>query len=94
MAETIETKKFEDSETWCLATATAKFLVPRLKRFKELSSERVVHPQLFYDNLDKVIKTFELIGKNDGAWIWTEEENKQVEEGLNLYKEMYFDLWW
>jgi hypothetical protein len=87
---------FDDSETWCLTTTICSFVLPRLKRFKKIDAG---HPMRltakeWHSILNKIIVALELIIRNDGAWVFNEKEQKQVEKGLDLFREWFFSLWW
>ena len=86
---------FDDSETWSLTDTICRFIIPRLKRFKEVSG---TPSQLSEEDwniiLDKMILAFELTTREDGIRIWSEEESKQIDEGLNLFREWFMALWW
>jgi hypothetical protein len=86
---------FDDSETWSLDTTIAYFILPRLKRFREIKAG---HPasitMLEWDSiLEKIELGFELTIK-DCNGIITEDEVKQMNEGLDLFRQWFFDLWW
>ena len=87
---------FDDSETWSLDSSIASFTVPRLKRFKEVNNGAPFQLNIEEWNiiLDKMITSFELILENSGSCIWNEGEEKQVNEGLDLFRNYFFDLWW
>ena len=86
---------FDDSETWSLTDTICRFIIPRLKRFKEV---RGTPSQLSEEDwniiLDKMILAFELTTRENGIRIWSEEESKQIDEGLNLFREWFMALWW
>ena len=46
------------------------------------------------DILDKIIISLQLTCKEKGLRIWTEEESKQIDEGLDLFREWFMALWW
>ena len=73
---------FDDSETWSLTDTICRFIIPRLKRFKEV---RGTPSQLSEEDwniiLDKMILAFELTTRENGIRIWSEEESKQIDEG-------------
>ena len=84
---------FDESETWSLYNTIASFIVPRLKTFKDIN---ICHPPEIspndWDNiLDKMIRGFELVDNSD---FLSEEESEEVREGLNLFTEYFFALWW
>lgn len=86
---------FDDSETWSLRDTFAKFIIPRLKRFKELNNgyPPEMTAEEWNSRLDKMIAAFEYVGKADEITP-TQEEHESFKEGINLFTEYYFDLWW
>jgi hypothetical protein len=97
--EFIEQRKqngFDDSETWSLRDTIGRFILPRLKRFKEVT---IAHPgglkeEEWDEILDKMIKAFELLTKENGAFMLTEGEYKEFEEGMDLFRKWFLALWW
>lgn len=88
---------FDDSETWSLSDTIANFSIPRLKRFKKIYKEKILSSEekdQFIKNIDKVIDSFKLITKDNGARMWTEEEEKRVQDGLGIFSKIFLDLWW
>jgi hypothetical protein len=85
---------FDDSDTWCLATTNAQWIVPRLERFMEL---RNGHPiglsdQEWDEILNKILFAFKTIAKDDCTL--TYKNHEQIKEGLELYAKYYLNLWW
>ena len=86
---------FDDSETWSIRDTIAKFIVPRLKRFREIT---IAYPGGMTEDewniiLDKMIRAFELV--DDSYYdVWTDEQFKEYEEGMTLFKEHFLALWW
>jgi len=88
---------FDDSETWCLASTIARFILPRLKRFKDITIAypgEIETPRDWSNIVEKMIVAFELVLGDDASWMWSEEEKKQFEEGMDLFKKWYLGLWW
>lgn len=88
---------FDDSETWSLDLRIAKFVLPRLKRFKEIS---ITNPMDLteeeWDNiLDEIIYAMEICS-NDDNFLKGEDEIdwNRVHNGLELFGERFRDLWW
>lgn len=88
---------WDDSETWSLDYSLAKLILPRLKRFREVT---ICTPVCFdtekewKETLDKMIWSFEFLASEDR---WSElDGNKfdKAQEGLNLFAEHYMYLWW
>jgi hypothetical protein len=90
---------FDDTETWNLDYTIASFILPRLKRFKQVANCYPGNMTLeeWEDILDKMIDAFEFKVKEDDE-SWTLEEEKavsdRVQEGLDLFAKYYFCLWW
>ena len=87
---------FDDTETWSLTDTISRFIIPRLKRFKEVNNG-VPHGQTeeSWDiTLDKMILSFELTCRDSGSRDYTDEERIQLNEGLDLFRKYFFELWW
>jgi len=88
---------FDDSELWSLDMTIAQFILPRLKRFKEVSEMRQCHPgsmsyEEWQDIMDKMIAAFERLAK--GVFFYNEDdEDMDVNTGLKLFAEHYLGLW-
>lgn len=90
---------FDDSETWSLYTTISKFILPRLKRFKEIN---IAYPGNLtseeWDNtLDKIIKAFEYLSSEkywDDLWSRNDDTHKMIEKGLKLFAKYFEALWW
>lgn len=93
---------FSDTETWALDSVIAEFILPRLKRFKEVING---HPIAFSENewngiLDKMIFAFEwsLSYEEEGNLEPSEKERdanwEKYKEGMKLFAENFMDLWW
>lgn len=80
---------FDDSETWSLRDTFSLFMIPRLKRYIEITGN-------LQNNQD--VKCFllalELISRDNGICIHTEQEKKQIQEGLQKFPEIFMKLWW
>lgn len=81
-------------DTWNLDYYIAKFILPRLKLFKKVT---IGFPcdlksiNEWYDILDKMIAAFKILSTDE---INTQDEQKIVNEGLDLFRKYYQDLWW
>ena len=90
---------FDDTETWNLDYTIASFILPRLKRFKQVANCYPGNMTLeeWEDILDKMIDAFEIKVKENGeSWTSKEEKTKcqKIQEGLDLFAKYYFHLWW
>lgn len=87
---------FDESETWCLSETIAKFIYPRIKEFSEICPGypgRLKSEKEWQEILKKIVFAFQLIANVDQLR-WTEEQKQIVQEGLDLFREWYFALWW
>ena len=93
---------FDDTETWSLDQSIAKFVLPRLKRFKEINNGFPCHlkSEEWNNILDQIIDGFECVIKREDwelkpsdtdSW---HEINKRAENGLKLFAEHFRELWW
>ena len=89
------TRGFSDRITWNLDKEMAKFVLPRLKRYKEITP---CHPsklteEEWNEKLDKMIRAFELILR-DYEHELTKEEFFEVQDGMLQFGWWYQHLWW
>ena len=84
---------FDDTETWALDFTIAKFIVPRLKKFKEIKNGFPLGMSLeAWDKiLDKMILAFELKTKTT---VLSTTEWKKINAGLKLFAKYFNCLWW
>ena len=85
---------FDDSETWSLRDSVGNFTLPRLKRYREIIGEAIENKDNFFEDVDKSIRAFELLVRDDGALIFTAEEEKEYNEGMEAYNKIFLGLWW
>lgn len=87
------TRGFDDSETWSLDITISEFILPRLKRFRELH-DKALHPpdtlseDEWRDIMDKIIVAHELVISETLA------REKEINDGLILFAKYYRHLWW
>jgi len=86
---------FDDSELWSLNDTIAKFIIPRLKRFKKINCcyPYNIAEDKWNKQLSKIIMALELIIRDNGSWNFTKEETKNVDKGMNLFRKVFFNLW-
>lgn len=84
---------FDDTETWSLDVTFAKFLVPRLKRFKKINNgiPHGLTEEKWNKVLDVIIEGFEEVIKNGAGELYDPDK---VEKGLNLFKIWFRGMWW
>lgn len=81
---------FDEREFWSLKTTFAAFVYPRLKMFSEgfHSFPLGLSPEKWKEILDKMLYSFGAILKDEST-----EDYSKVEEGLDLFRQYFFDLW-
>ena len=86
---------FDDSETWSLDSTIARFILPRLMRFREVNMgyPSSISEQEWNDILDRMILAFSLLA-GDAAFLTGKEDQKKIDEGLDLFAKWYTSLWW
>lgn len=89
------TRGWDDSETWSLDHSLAKLILPRLKRFKQITIgiPGDMKEREWNDILDKMIASFEFAASEE-RWKATPEDYDKHKEGLQLFAEYYWALWW
>jgi hypothetical protein len=92
---------FCDCETWALDSVISEFILPRLKRFKEVNNGFPVdlNEEKWNDILDRIIFSFEWnLIYNKQCEKLTSKENKiawkKYNEGMKLFAKYFRDLWW
>lgn len=93
--------KIRVEELWGLDLTLAKYILPRLIRFKDINY--MSYPSNFENHeewhkvIDKMIYSFEyVIKRNYEVYKDLEEEKKRYEkykEGMQLFAEYFIDLW-
>lgn len=89
-------KYISPRDTWNLDMTIAQFIVPRLELFKKVTD---CYPAQFdsmeewHEVLDKIITAFKVISCKTGSQR-NEEEKLIINEGLDLFREYYNELWW
>jgi len=87
------TRGFSDSDLWSLDYTIAKFVLPRLKTFRETSqgSPGNLDENDWLDIIDKMIYAFEYALEN-GEGV-TEKDDKKYQEGMRLFADWFLALW-
>lgn len=85
---------FDDSETWCLTTTIAKFIIPRLERFQELANEALERDENEVEEIDSFLIALKLIERDKGIWLFNDDEKEQLKKGLELFPKIFINLWW
>lgn len=90
------TQGWNDSDCWGLDYTFALYILPRLKRFKEIAHSHPcdMKPEEWDAILDKMIKAFELVIEHEfNRYGNISEEQALIEEGLTLFAKWYQHLW-
>lgn len=89
-------------ETWNLYGNITQFILPRLKQFKKRINEFGSYPVCYKNKdewiqqLDKMIQSFKEIEKDKFYKDKKKREQyeKKIKEGLQVFIDNFFDLWW
>lgn len=85
---------FDDSETWSLRDTIANFIIPRLERYQEIANDFLIRDEELINDIDCFLKAMELVSRDNGTCIFTEEEEKQMKDGLDKFPKIFMTLWW
>ena len=84
-----------DEELYNLDITIAKFILPRLKEFKN-NLFGIPYPltkEEYNDILDKMVWSFDIISRGDHIIMDDNENDKRVQEGLDLFAKYFRNLW-
>ena len=89
------TRGWDDSDTWSLDDTAAAFILPRLRRFKQVQNGRPydIPIEQWEVMLDKMIAAFEFTVSKD-RYLNEVEGYKKHQEGLDLFAKYFWNLWW
>ena len=82
-----------DSDTWSLDITFARFIVPRLKRYKTLYKKTCVADKNKLKDIDIMIEGFSLAA-SEKHLTYNKSVCKKVEDALDAFKRSFFSLWW
>jgi len=85
---------FDDSETWSLRDTIANFIIPRLERYVEISKNILDQDEELINDIEKFLIAMKLTARDNGTLILTDEEEKQLDEGLDAFPKIFLTLWW
>lgn len=90
---------FDDTELWSLDVTIAKFILPRLKRFRKITIGSPIGYDGKTDNhkkwkkmLKKMIFSFDKIA-NENYEPHSKKTRKKINKGLKLFYKYYHSLW-
>lgn len=87
---------FDDTELWSLDCTIAAFIAPRLKEFAKQTCGNPVNIASFEDwqeILRQMVVAFDLMADKDRI-VYTDEEDKLISDGLDLFRKYFHGLWW
>lgn len=87
---------WDDSETWSLDYTTACFMLPRLRRFREIrkSYPNGLTSEEWDAILDEMIFAMNYIVRCENEWVsYDQDEAERVQKGLELFGEHFRNLW-
>jgi hypothetical protein len=87
------TRGFDDSETWSLDHTIAKFIIPRLERYIELSDEILDRSEEEINDIIKFLTAMKLHLKLLDEEL-SEDELLSIEDGLSVFPKIFGKLWW
>lgn len=85
---------FDDSETWALDYTIARFILPRLKRYDEIAEDAIIRSDKVKQQTKNVIAALELVIRDGEGESLNGREEKEVEEGMRDFVEIFRELWW
>lgn len=88
------TRGWDDSETWNLDVTVAEFVLPRLRRFKEVAITLPLEMSEaeWAEELDCMIAAFEFVASDSNFTFTPWDES--VQRGLELFGKRFIHLWW
>lgn len=93
----LHNRGFDLHDTWSLDSSLARWAAPRLKHLKVTKCgypgiDEAATDKAWNKVLDKMIKAFELVSDESIAFM-NKKQKKQCEEGLDLFRKYFRDLW-
>jgi hypothetical protein len=80
---------FDATELWCLRSATAKWLVPRLRAFRPPSHPMDLTWEEWHAEIEAMQKSFEILAFDEDD----DEQHEVVERGLDSFRKWFLHLW-
>lgn len=86
---------FDDTETWNIDLTIAKFLAPRLERFKEIGAKCPVSLTMERWNgiLQEIIDGLNIMIKSNASPM-DQEDLEKYSRAWRLLQKWHWDLWW
>ena len=88
------TRGFSDMDTWNMDYVFSVFILPRLRRFRELHNGYPANltPRKWKNMIDKMIFAFDRIIQDPIEY--NKKADKKMHEGLELFGKYFRHLWW
>ena len=83
---------FDDSETWALDYTIARFILPRLQAYNEVSN--VKHGNDFLGKMEVILEALSLVIKDGEGYSLSIREENKIECGMKYFAEIFRELWW
>jgi hypothetical protein len=90
------TRGWDDSQTWNLDARFSEYMLPRLRRFREIHCAYPCEltPEEWNAILDKMIFAMEWLSTDMLEREETVEMWNKVQEGMELFGKFFTSLWW
>ena len=77
-------------------TVRKKIFLQKNKWIKQLkvANDFLERDEKLVNDIECFIKSMELVSRDNGNFIHTPEEKKQMEEGLEKFHKIFLSLWW
>ena len=85
---------FDDTETWSLRDTIANFIIPRLERYEEIANNFLQREPELINEINDFLVAMKLVARDNGSLILTDDEEKQLEKGLDVFPKIFMSLWW
>ena len=90
---------FDDSDLWSLDTTIAKFVLPRLKRFRDVSGgypgcDGMATEEDWNVAMDEMIFAMQVVIDDGNCDLRTHEDWARCKRGLKLFGKWFRQLWW
>ncbi len=91
-----KTRGWDDSETWNLDFEFAKWIYPRIKRFKEINNG---HPEELTEEewnstIQEMVDGFEIMSDEERYFWYSKEDGKKIKKAMRLWYKWHCYLWW
>ncbi len=85
---------FDDSETWSLRDTIANFIIPRLELYIKITNKKIIQTDEEKEKIDSFLTAMKLTARDNGIFTLTKEEEKQFNDGIKNFADIFLGLWW